>query len=150
MNDMPWMAAFGADLGRRMVAFAYNTPVFTLDLIHRHQIECEARQNGTLRAAYHETHATAVETTAEQCIRRGMPVGIPDRNAVREATGTDRYVRAMLDKRGGDVQPLSYARGLARAALAAGAAIHGQTPATSLRREGGRWCIETPRAVART
>jgi glycine/D-amino acid oxidase-like deaminating enzyme len=142
-------AAFGADLGRRMVAFAYNTPVFTLDLIHRHQIECEARQNGTLRAAYHETHATAVETTAEQCIRRGMPVSILDRNAVREATGTDRYVRAMLDKRGGDVQPLSYARGLARAALSAGAAIHGQTPATSLRREGGRWCIETPRAVVR-
>jgi glycine/D-amino acid oxidase-like deaminating enzyme len=31
--------------------------------------------------------------------------------------------------------------------LAAGAAVHGQTPATSLRREGGRWRIETPRAV---
>ncbi len=28
-------AAFGADLGRRMIAFAYNTPVFTLDLIRR-------------------------------------------------------------------------------------------------------------------
>ena len=55
----------------------------------------------------------------------------------------------MLDRRGGDLQPLSYARGLARAAIAAGAAIHGQTPATSLRREGGRWRIETPRAVVR-
>jgi glycine/D-amino acid oxidase-like deaminating enzyme len=53
----------------------------------------------------------------------------------------------MLDRRGGDLQPLSYARGLARAAIAAGAAIHGQTPAMSLRREGGRWRIETPRAV---
>jgi len=142
-------ATFGADLGRRMVAFAYNTPIFTLDLIRRFGIACEARQNGTLRAAYHETHARAVETTAEQCIRRGMPVSILDRNAVREATGTDRYVRAMLDRRGGDVQPLSYARGLARAALAAGAAIYGQTPATSLRREAGRWRIETPRAVVR-
>ncbi len=46
-------ATFGADLGRRMIAFAYNTPVFTLDLIRRLGIECEARQNGTLRAAYH-------------------------------------------------------------------------------------------------
>src|SRR6202045_1109636 len=26
-------ATFGADLGRRMVAFAYNTPTFTFDLI---------------------------------------------------------------------------------------------------------------------
>jgi glycine/D-amino acid oxidase-like deaminating enzyme len=142
-------ATFGADLGQRMIAFAYNTPVFTLDLVRRLEIPCEARQNGTLRAAYHETHARAVETTAAQCIRRGMPVSVLDRSAVREVTGTDRYVRAMFDRRGGDVQPLSYARGLARAALAAGAAIHGQTPATSLRREAGRWRIETPRAVVR-
>jgi glycine/D-amino acid oxidase-like deaminating enzyme len=142
-------AAFGADLGRRMIAFAYNTPTFTLDLIRRHQIACEARQNGTLRAAYHEANAAAVEITAEQCMRRGMPVTVLDRNAVRTATGTDRYVRAMLDRRGGDLQPLSYARGLARAVIAAGAAIHGQTPATSLRRESGRWRIDTPRAVVR-
>jgi glycine/D-amino acid oxidase-like deaminating enzyme len=142
-------ATFGADLGRRMIAFAYNTPVFTLDLIRRLGIACEARQNGTLRAAYHAASAAAVEATAEQCIRRGMPVSVLDRNAMREATGTDRYLLAMRDARGGDVHPLSYARGLARAALAAGAAIHGQTPATSLRREGGRWRIETPRAVVR-
>jgi glycine/D-amino acid oxidase-like deaminating enzyme len=142
-------ATFGADLGRRMIAFAWNTPTFTLDLIRRLGIPCEARQNGTLRAAYHETSAAAVESTAEQCVRRGMPVSVLDSNAVREATGTDRYINAMLDRRGGDLQPLSYARGLARAAIAAGAAVHGQTPATSLRREGGRWRIETPRAVVR-
>jgi glycine/D-amino acid oxidase-like deaminating enzyme len=142
-------ATFGADLGRRMIAFAYNTPVFTFELIRRLGIACEARQNGTLRAAYHESHAAAVETSAQQCIRRGMPVTVLDRNALRKVTGTDRYVSAMFDPRGGDVQPLSYARGLARAALARGAAIHGQTPAMSLRREGGRWRIETPRAAVR-
>ena len=142
-------ATFGADLGRRMIAFAYNTPVFTLELIRRLAIACEARQNGTLRAAYQESHAAAVETTAQQCIRRGMPVTVLEANALRQATGTDRYIRAMFDSRGGDVQPLSYARGLARTALAAGAAIHGQTPALSLRRESGRWHIETPRAVVR-
>jgi glycine/D-amino acid oxidase-like deaminating enzyme len=142
-------AAFGADLGRRMVAFAYSTPTFTLDLIRRLGIACEARQNGTLRAAYHEANAAAIETTAEQCVRRGIPVSVLDRNALREVTGADRYVRGMLDRRGGDVQPLSYARGLARAALSAGAAIHGQTHATSLRYESGRWRIETPRAVVR-
>ena len=57
-------ATFGVELGRRMIAFAYNTPVFTLDLIRRHRIACEARQNGTLRAAYHEANAAAVEKTA--------------------------------------------------------------------------------------
>jgi glycine/D-amino acid oxidase-like deaminating enzyme len=142
-------STFGADLGRRMIAFAYDTPTFTLDLIRRLGIACEARQNGTLRAAYRESNAAAIEATAAQCLRRGMPVSVLDRSAVGAATGTDRYVRAMLDRRGGDLQPLSYARGLARAAIAAGAAIHGQTSATSLRREAGRWRIETPRAVVR-
>ena len=44
-------ADFGADLGSRMIAFAYGTTNFTFDLIRRYQIPCEARQNGTLRAA---------------------------------------------------------------------------------------------------
>jgi glycine/D-amino acid oxidase-like deaminating enzyme len=142
-------ATYGADLGRRMIAFSYNTPVFTLDLIRRLNIPCDARQNGTLRAAYHESHARAVESTAKQCIARGMPVQLLGRNELRTITGTDRYVRAMFDARGGDVHPLNYARGLAQAVLAAGAAIFSETLATSLAREGTRWRIETPRAIVR-
>jgi glycine/D-amino acid oxidase-like deaminating enzyme len=142
-------ATFGADLGRRMIAFSYNTPVFTLDLIRRLGIACAARQNGTLRAAYHDSHARAVETTANQCIARGMPVRLLDAADCRKMTGTSRYVRAMFDARGGDVHPLNYARGLARAALAAGSEIYGATPAISLSREGSRWRITTPRATLR-
>jgi len=140
-------ADFGTDLGRRMIEFSYGTTNFTLDLIRRYQIPCEARQNGTLRAAYNPASVAGIETTAAQCIRRGMPVSLLNREQLREMTGTDRYLCAMLDSRGGDLHPLSYARGLARAAIAAGAAVHGETPALSLRREGARWRIETPRAV---
>ena len=142
-------ATYGDDLGRRMIAFAYNTPVFTLDLIRRLNIACDARQNGTLRAAYHESHARAVEATAAQCRRRGMPVRLLDGESCREMTGTDRYVRAMFDARGGDVHPLNYARGLARAVVAAGTEIYGATPAMSLSREGPRWRVETPCGTVR-
>ncbi len=142
-------AQFGADLASRMIAFSYNTPVFTLDLIRRLAIACDARQNGTLRAAYHESHARAVEATAAQCVRRGMPVRLLDGAALREMTGTDRYVRAMFDARGGDVHPLNYARGLARAVLAAGAEIYSATRVASLSRDGTRWRVETPRATVR-
>jgi glycine/D-amino acid oxidase-like deaminating enzyme len=138
---------FGIERGRRMIEFSYGTTNFTLDLIRRYQIPCEARQNGTLRAAYNEASAAAVEATAKQCIRRGMPVTLLDAAKLREMTGNDRYLCAMLDSRGGDLHPLSYARGLARAAIAAGAAVYGETPALSLRRDGARWRIETPRAV---
>jgi glycine/D-amino acid oxidase-like deaminating enzyme len=140
-------ADFGVELGRRMIEFSYGTTNFTLDLIRRYQIPCEARQNGTLRAAYNEASAAAIESTARQCIRRGMPVTLLDAAKMREMTGTDRYLCAMLDARGGDLHPLSYARGLARAAITAGAAVYGETPALSLRGDGARWRIETPRAV---
>jgi glycine/D-amino acid oxidase-like deaminating enzyme len=140
-------ADFGPDLGRRMIAFSYGTTNFTLDLIRRYQIPCEARQNGTLRAAYNAASAAAIEKTAAQCIRRGMPVTLLDRARMQNMTGTDRYLCAMLDSRGGDLHPLSYARGLARATIAAGAAVYGETPALSLRRDGTRWRIETPRAI---
>jgi glycine/D-amino acid oxidase-like deaminating enzyme len=140
-------ADFGAELGRRMIEFSYGTTNFTLDLIRRYQIPCEARQNGTLRAAYNEASAAAIEATAKQCIRRGMPVTLLDRDGMRAMTGTDRYVCAMLDARGGDLHPLSYARGLVRAAIAAGAAVYGETPALSLRRDGARWRVETPRVI---
>jgi glycine/D-amino acid oxidase-like deaminating enzyme len=140
-------ADFGPDLGRRMIAFSWGTTNFTFNLIRRYQIPCEARQNGTLRAAYNEASAAGIEATAKQCIARGMPVTLLDPAKMREMTGTGRYLRAMLDSRGGDLHPLSYARGLARAAISAGVAVHGQTPALSLRRDGNRWRIETPRAV---
>src|SRR6201997_5181895 len=139
-------ADFGAELGRRMIDFSYGTTNFTLDLIRRYQIPCEARQNGTLRAAYNEVAAAGIKATAAQCIRRAMPVKLLGRDEIRAMTGSDRYLCAMLDARGGDLHPLSYARGLARAAISAGAAVHGNTPALALSRDGARWRIETPRA----
>jgi glycine/D-amino acid oxidase-like deaminating enzyme len=111
-------ATYGADLGRRMIRFAYDTPNVTLNLIQRHGIDCSARQNGTLRAAYSDAGANSVEATARQCLERGMPVEQLDAAAVRRATGTDRYKVALLDKRGGDLHPLNYSRGLAKAAAA--------------------------------
>ena len=142
-------ADFGPDLGRRMVAFSSNAPVVVFDLIRAHQIRCEARQAGTLRAAYAPRNADQVRTTAGQCIRRGMPVSLLERDAILAATGSDRYLAAMLDHRGGSLNPLGFARGLAEAAARAGAAIHGGSPALSIARAGKRWAIETPAGTLR-
>jgi glycine/D-amino acid oxidase-like deaminating enzyme len=138
---------FGADLGRRMVEFAYGTTAMTFDLIRRHKIPCDARQNGTIRAAYNSAAAAGIRATAAQCLARGMPVELLDARQVESATGTDRYVLALLDRRGGDLQPLSYVRGLARAAKAAGAEIYARTQAIRLQPSGGGWRIETPAAT---
>lgn len=135
---------FGPDLGRRMVRLAWNAPNVVFDLVRRHQIQCEARQSGTLRAAYSETTAAGVRASFEQGARRGMPVDLLERDRIGAATGTDRYVAALLDQRGGNLNPLGYARGLAQAAMQAGAKVHGSTPVTRVARVGAGWQVVTP------
>jgi glycine/D-amino acid oxidase-like deaminating enzyme len=134
---------YGKDLGARMNAFAGAAPKFVFDLIERHGIRCDARRNGTLRAAIRAKHAAQVRATAEQLARRGAPVEMLEGSSLEQATGTRRYRVAMLDRRGGDLNPLSFARGLARAALEAGAAVHGGTRALDLKKSGARWRIAT-------
>ncbi len=137
-------ANYGPELGGRMVRFAWSAPEALFTLVRRWQIECDARQGGTLRAAYRPGHADAVRRSVEQGMRRGMPVSLLEGDAAREATGTGRYLAVTRDASGGDLQPLSYARGLARAAMQAGASVHGGTRVTALKPVGGRWQVVTP------
>jgi glycine/D-amino acid oxidase-like deaminating enzyme len=139
---------FGADLGQRMVALSGDAPNVVFRLIERHQIECDALQSGTLRAVFSERDAGGIRASAKQWIRRDTPVELLERNAARDVTGTDRYVCAMLDRRGGQVNPLGYARGLAQAAVQAGAAVHGATPALGVKRNG-TWHVRTPTGTVR-
>jgi glycine/D-amino acid oxidase-like deaminating enzyme len=140
---------FGADLGRRMNALAGNAPSLVFELIERHGIRCEARRNGTLRAAVRGSSARAIGATVEQWKRRGAPVDSLDATAIAQATGTRRYAAAMFDRRGGDLNPLSFARGLARAATAAGAALFARTRARSITCEGGVWNVRTDSGAVR-
>jgi glycine/D-amino acid oxidase-like deaminating enzyme len=134
---------YGRDLGARMNTLAGAAPKFVFDLIERHGIRCDARRNGTLRAAIRAKHAAQVRASAEQLARRGAPVELLEGSRLEQATGTARYRIAMLDRRGGDLNPLSFARGLARAALKAGAAVHGGTRALALKRAGAHWQVAT-------
>jgi glycine/D-amino acid oxidase-like deaminating enzyme len=133
---------FGSSLGGRMNALAGGAPSLVFDLIHRLSIACDARRHGTLRAAVRPRHARAIRDTYEQLARRGAPVEYLERDALSALTGTDRYTGAMFDRRGGDLNPLSYARGLARAAMRAGAAIHGGTRVARLARESSGWRLD--------
>ncbi len=138
---------FGPDLGRRMIELSWNAPNVVFDLVRRHQIQCEASQTGTIRAAYSEVMGRSIRASYEQGARRGMPVELLEREAMRTATGTDRYLCALLDRRGGHVNPLGFARGLAQAAMQAGAKVHGSTRVTGLTRQDGKWKVATGRGT---
>ena len=136
--------AFGPERGGAMAALGGSAPDLVFDLIARHAIACEAIRGGTLRAAVNDRSERSVRASVEGWARRRAPVEWLDGPAAAAATGTEAYRGASLDRRGGSVNPLGYARGLAEAAIRAGATVASGAPVTRLAPAGSGWTLTTP------
>lgn len=137
-------AMLGPEAGGHLVAFAGGAPDLVYGLVEKHGIECHLRKRcGWIHGAMTEAALKAQAKRVEQWQRRGAPVELLDRQRAAALTGTSRYAGAMLDRRAGAINPLSYARGLAAAAQRHGARVHNETAARKLAREGNRWRVET-------
>jgi glycine/D-amino acid oxidase-like deaminating enzyme len=121
-----------------------QAPAEVWALVARYSIAAEARPAGTLHCAPDAAGAAALAERARQWQARQVPVRLLDAAETAARTGARDYHAALFDPRAGTIQPLAYARGLAWAALRAGAAIHAPSPVTGARHEGGRWHLETP------
>lgn len=138
------VARFGAERGERFVRFAGRAPDLVFDLIERHAIACDAARAGWIQAAHAARAMPTLESRARQWQALGARPEILDRDRIASLTGTPSFAGGLLDPRGGTLNPLGYARGLAAAALAAGARIHGASPATAVTRAGRKWSVATP------
>jgi glycine/D-amino acid oxidase-like deaminating enzyme len=134
----------GSVHGPRLVRLAGEAPDRLFGLIERHGIECEAQRCGTLRAARRSSQLAGLLGSIAQWARRGVEIEFWDAPRVARETGTREYVAAAFDPRGGALNPLGLARGLAATAIAAGARIHGSSRARLLTREGSRWRVDCP------
>ncbi len=139
------LALYGREAGERLVEFAGGTADVVFGLIDKHAISCDATRVGWIQPAHSTEALETVKRRVDQWQRRGAPLEVLDRKATAELLGTDRYHGAALDCRAGGIQPLSYARGLARAALSKGASIFGQTRAVAIDRRNGSIRVTTGR-----
>ncbi|XYD08147.1 FAD-binding oxidoreductase [Methylobacterium sp. NMS12] len=137
------VARFGRERGERLARFAGGTADVVFDLIARHGMDVPHSRAGWIQGAHTEAGLAEVAKRAAQWADLGAPTRVLDRAETEQLLGTDRYLGGWLDGRGGAIQPLSYARGLARAAQKAGARIHGGSPVTGLERTGSGWTVTT-------
>jgi glycine/D-amino acid oxidase-like deaminating enzyme len=135
---------FGAERGGRLVDFAGAAPDLVFELVARHQIDCGVRRQGWVHAVHGRGALPLEEERARQWQARGAALEMLDRDQVSAILGTDAYIAGLFDPRGGWLQPLAYARGLARTAQTAGASLHGRSPATRIDRSADGWQIATP------
>ena len=129
----------GREQGRRINTMADAACNLVFDLIARHDMDCDAVRPGYVQGAQSRRGIGFLENWVRQWSARGAPVELLSRRETVELLGTEVYLQALLDRRGGNIQPLRYARGLASAAMGAGALVHGESPALSLRRDAQGW-----------
>lgn len=144
------VSKYGPEAGEALVSFVGSTANLVFGLIEKHGMDVPHRRAGWIQGAHTPAMVETVKRRAEQWSMRGVAARYLDADAAARLLGTDRYLGGWLDPRGGGVQPLAYARGLARAAQKAGVAICGQSPVTGLRRDGGNWIVRTAQGATVT
>lgn len=145
------ISIYGPEYGERLNSFQADAGAFVFDLIKRHNIACDARQTGTVsvvRKGNDKALATA-RAKADQWTRRGKAVELLDEAGTMVQVGSDRFQAALMFHEGGNLQPLAFSRGLAKAAQKAGAAVHGNSPVTGIQHDGTNWRLTTPEGNVR-
>jgi len=141
-DELP--AVLGDVYGARLLDLLGNAPRAVFDLIDKHSIECEVERQGTLHCAVGKHGLAEIKERARQWQTRGAPVRVLDAAEAARKLGTSAYAGALLDERAGTIQPLAYARGLAHAAVRAGATIRTSSPVTAATDDGAQWRLTTP------
>jgi glycine/D-amino acid oxidase-like deaminating enzyme len=133
---------YGAERGRRIVDAVAKGPSLVFDLIEQHRIVCWPMRSGLIFAAHSPAGRRDLEGRTAYWQQRGAPVELVEGTQCADLIGSRLYPVASLDRRGGHINPFAYVRGLANAAVAAGATIHEATPVRALRRDGARWALD--------
>ncbi len=141
--------AGGAAKGEQLVQLVADSAKFTFDLIRRHKIECEAVQNGWVQPVHTPGRMKLAEKRVKAWGRRGAPVELLDAKGVESITGSKFWHGGWENATGGHLNALAYVRGLARAAIEAGAIVHSQSPVQSVERVGTAWKVTTARGSVR-
>jgi glycine/D-amino acid oxidase-like deaminating enzyme len=143
-------ATLGPRFGERLLRVLGEAPALVFELIDRYGIQCEPERKGTLHCAVGDSGLKDLERRAAQWQSRGAPVQLLSAVQTADKLGTEVYAGSLWDRRAGTIQPLGYARGLARAALGAGARLHTGSPVRSAVHEHGRWTVRTDLGAAQS
>ena len=146
-DDLP--ATLGETYGQRLLALLGDAPRAVFELVDKHKIACEIERSGTLHCAVGARGLAELAERERQWRARGAPVRLLDKAEAAAKIGSIAYAGALLDERAGTIQPLAYARGLAGAAIAAGARVFASSPVLGCHADGDRWIVRTPRGAAR-
>ena len=136
-------ATLGQAAGQKLNQAFACAPDMVFDLIQKYQIDCNPVRHGTLHCATNKSGLKDLNRRFLQQQKRQAPVELLSASATIQRTGSSEFLGALFDARAGTIQPLSYAFGLAHAAVKAGASINTQSAVLDYRYQDKQWHIFT-------
>lgn len=140
-DDLP--VRLGPAFGERLLKLLGDGPSLVMELIEKHNIECELQRNGTLHCAVGRAGLEEIRKREAQWQKRSAPVQVLDAKETANRVGTGVYTGSLFDERAGTLQPLAYARGLAKACIRAGVELYTSSPVIDTSERGGNKVVHT-------
>jgi gamma-glutamylputrescine oxidase len=140
--------AVGAVAARSLIHLSREAMALMRARIERHAIPCDPVAGVVVASWFDDAAGFAAEVAAMNA-SFGMQLEFWPHERLRAAYPSPRYWDGIFDPEGFHLDPLALCRGYAAAAVGQGARIFEGTPATSLRRVGGRWEVTTPDGTLR-
>jgi YD repeat-containing protein len=114
------------------------------EMINRYKIDCEWRQSGYVMGAHTPRAMAKLEAKAREYNAVGAKTSVLSKEEAETVTGSPRFHGGWFHAEAGHLNPLGYARGLARAVIEEGGVVHTSSPVTKVTPEGGGWVVATP------
>ena len=142
---------YGAERASLMFR-AYNDAIDCVErLIREERIDCDFSRAGRLTVASKPAHYQRFARSQEMLTKHvGQDTILIPKSELKSELGSDYYHGGWLDPLGSGLHVGKFVRGLASAAVRAGATVHEQTPVTGVRRVSGQQHdIVTPKGTIR-
>lgn len=134
----------GVEAADRFNLALRDSPGKVFELVDRLQMQCDASRCGTLHAAHSAAGMSYLEDRYQQLQKIGAAVELVDGARSQEMSGSPQYRHGgILDPNAGTIQPLSYVREMARAAIAEGVSLFERSAIKTLARQDDCWLATT-------
>jgi glycine/D-amino acid oxidase-like deaminating enzyme len=146
-----WIARFGLERAKATFEMGRDAVNTVSDIIAAEGIACDRTPDGGLELAHKPNRLPQMAARARRMNELfGLEADVLSKADLERGYLASRESHgAVLHKGGFGLHALKYANGLARAALARGAALHNASPVTEWRRNGQRHLLQTPGGIVR-
>ncbi len=137
-------AELGDEAGERFNLALRDSPALVAALVERYDMDCELQHSGTVNIAHNANGMRHLENRCRQLQDLGSAVELVDGEATQVLSASPVYRYGGIHDPGAvTINPLSYARALAKAALGIGAKLYQDSGVESLTRKNDRWLATT-------